>query len=218
MNRILGVCLFLSSACATTMELRNTSPVPVSATSLQAAPIQKTVVLLPAEGDSHLHIDVAEAFETHSVFEELVSSSDKKRGLYMRVRAETESDHHWASSIGKAALSGLTFGIAGTTQSDHFDFSVSVRADLLCNEESVGQYKSTGSYSSEVPEVVSLETKQSYVRQAVTKSYEHALARLASELKDDRDRIESLECKQEVEKKPQTARLPRGKRHKRRRR
>lgn len=151
------------------------------------------------------------------VFQEVVESTDTHNRLNLQVRSETESDHHWVTGIGKAFLRGFTLGLATTTQSDHFDFSVSIYADLRCYDDSVAHYESQGSYTSEVPEVLSLDTKQAYVKQAVENSYEHAFASLASKLKDDRKHIESLECGPKPEKKrPRSARASRRRSRKRR--
>ncbi|MHC4423915.1 MAG: hypothetical protein ACYSWR_04520, partial [Planctomycetota bacterium] len=153
--------------------------------------IPAAVLVRAEDPKNHLPNDVTNALQQHGVFTKVVSAvaGGTSGDLEMIVDSTTKSHHHVASGMGKAALSGLTLGLASTGQIDPFDYSVTIKARLMRGNVLIKEYETVGSYHSEVPEISSIAVKTQRVKTCVKLSYDHALALLASQLKQDRAKI-----------------------------
>jgi len=88
-----------------------------------------------------------------------------------------------------AVISGLTFGVAKFFQMDQYDYSLTINAQLKKGDSIISNYEIVGSFHSELPEVTFITVKMENVENTVFNSYNHALALLSNQIKQDRNKI-----------------------------
>jgi len=175
------------SGCATAdTKMVNTSPQPAIPETSAIEPIPATVVI---DSDQEAFIiDVSLALQKHTVFTKVVSAG-VTGDLELFVSSTTQSNHYFADGMGKAVISGLSYGLASYSQVDPYDFSITVKAQLKKGSEVIAEYETIGSYHSEIVKSASITAKTDRVKIAVLLSYEHALTLLAANIKQDRKLI-----------------------------
>lgn len=180
---------FVLAACGTVpTKLDNVSPEPVIPEVPGFATIPATVVVRsedPADKTPH---DVVNVLTRQGVFISAVLAEPAKPGSHfvMVVKSTSKGEHHFSEGMGKAFVSGLTFGIASSSQVAPFDFEVTIDATVLRAGTEVARYQTVGRYHSEVARSAPLSEKTERVKKAVAGSFAHALGLLSAKIKRDR--------------------------------
>ncbi len=190
--------LILALGCASNT-LVNKSPTPVLPNLGNYTPIQATVYVTtlaqnqPGEEDlasGNVAIDVASALEKNRVFARVTTESDQanRAAFVLKVKSETETNHHFSEEIAEAVISGLTLGLASFAQDTQFEYTVKVQATLVATDgRTVGEYVGEGRFHSTTPDVSFEKIKK--VEETVLLSWGHALNELSVRLMQDRENI-----------------------------
>ncbi len=190
-----AMILTVFAGCATTTRMTNTSEEKYKRSDLEAEPIKAQVAVVADNDEASVgDEDAVSQLRRFKVFEKIESGSTRKALLVLSIKSRSDGNHNFAAGMGKAVLSGLTFGLADSAQSDYYDYWIELNAELSCKGKEVGRYTARGSYESEVPESSDIKSKQERVEVAVANSIEHAYALLATKIKQDRDAIYMSRC------------------------
>lgn len=147
----------------------------------------------PGEEDlasGNVALDVASALEKNRVFARVTTESDQanRAAFVLKVKSETETDHHFSEEMAEAVISGLTLGLASFAQDTQFEYTVKVHATLVSTDgRTIGEYVGDGSFHSTTPQLSFEKIKK--VEETVRLSWEHALNELSIRLMQDREKI-----------------------------
>jgi len=179
--------LVIGVGCAS-MKLVNTSPV-MSVPSTPDFQRIHAVVLVATKDNTKA--TVATALSAADVFSQVRTrgSGNETGDLTLHVASSSKSNTHFGFELACGILRLLLLEAADDAFADKYDYSVELTARLMKADQVVGEYRTSGSYHSECPESAGESVKRYYVQAAVRRSWDHALAILVGQIKQDRQKI-----------------------------
>ena len=184
-NKIVLVILsILIVGCSRNSQMINTSPEKTIHEIHQYDPIPAKVII--TSDKKEFINDVTIALKKNEVFTQIVDNGGE---LELWVTSTDKADGHFAQEIRNAVISGLTLGVAKFFQTDQYDYSLTINAQLKKGDSVISNYEIVGSFHSESPEVTFITLKMENVENTVFNSYNHALALLSNQIKQDRNKI-----------------------------
>ncbi len=184
-----ALAVLLAAGCAT-VKMENVSPDRPVPDAPAFHTIQGTVLV---SSDGKTHMDVANALRNQNVFSRVVTepASGVKPDLELVVSHTDESSGHFCPELFLAVLRGVMFGLADEAFTDEYDYTLTLKATLTREGQTVGEYEAVGSFHAECPESHPVASRVGQASEAVLKSWQHALAVLCARIKQDRDKIQA---------------------------